>query len=224
MSLLIATHVVAGTLSFVAGLVALVAPKGGPLHRGAGRVFAVAMIVTAASGAWHALGISQAITVIAGVFTVYLVVTAYVAARVSLVGSGGFEIMSALFAAGLAAVSIRLALEAQASIDGAKDGFGPGPYFFFGGVAIVAAIGDVVTLLRRNRAAHHRIARHLWRMGFALYIAAGSLLDGPGATAFPEWLRGTSWLTAPVELIGLMVAGWWIFTLVARRFRAAEVG
>ncbi len=220
MSLLIITHVIAGTVAFLSGVIALFATKGSKLHRKAGQVFVGSMVITGGGGAVYALQIPQAITVIAGIFTVYLVVSSYATLQRTPGRVGLFEVLSALLVTGLVAASVCFGLEAQAHPSGLKDGFGAEPYFFFATVAAVALMGDLTYFVLRGRNPAHRIARHLWRMGFALYIAAGSLLDGPGTTAFPESLRGTIVLTGPVALIGITVAGWWIVALATRRFRA----
>jgi hypothetical protein len=46
-------------------------------------------------------------------------------------------------------------------------------------VMLLAAAGDVRMLLRHGLLGAHRIARHLWRMCFGLFIASGSFFLGP---------------------------------------------
>ena len=58
---------------------------------------------------------------------------------------------------------------------GLKFGYSPGPYFFLGSVAMISVTGDVRLLVRGGISATQRIARHLWRMCFALFIAASSI-------------------------------------------------
>src|SRR5258708_2995774 len=48
-----------------------------------------------------------------------------------------------------------------------------------GSVALLAAAGDVRMLVRGGVLGAKRIARHLWRMCFGLFIAAGSFFLGP---------------------------------------------
>lgn len=60
-----------------------------------------------------------------------------------------------------------------------QDGVPVGMFFFLGSVMFLAAIGDVRMLLRGGVAGTRRIARHLWRMCFGLFIAAGSFFMGP---------------------------------------------
>jgi hypothetical protein len=51
--------------------------------------------------------------------------------------------------------------------------------FFMGSVMLLAAAGDVRMLVRGGLSGTKRIARHLWRMCFGLFIAAGSFFMGP---------------------------------------------
>ena len=51
--------------------------------------------------------------------------------------------------------------------------------FFMGSVMLLAAAGDVRMLVGAGVVGAKRIARHLWRMCFGLFIAAGSFFMGP---------------------------------------------
>jgi hypothetical protein len=60
-----------------------------------------------------------------------------------------------------------------------QDGVPVGMIFFMGSVTLLAAAGDVRMLVRGGVFGTQRIARHLWRMCFGLFIAAGSFFMGP---------------------------------------------
>ena len=60
-----------------------------------------------------------------------------------------------------------------------QDGVPVGMTFFMGSVMLLAGAGDVRMLLRGGVLGAKRIARHLWRMCFGLFIAAGSFFMGP---------------------------------------------
>ena len=60
-----------------------------------------------------------------------------------------------------------------------QDGVPVGMTFFMGSVCLLAAAGDVRMLLGGGIRGAKRIARHLWRMCFGLFIAAGSFFLGP---------------------------------------------
>ena len=59
-----------------------------------------------------------------------------------------------------------------------QDGVPVGMNFFMGSVCLLAAAGDVRMLVRGGVFGAKRIARHLWRMCFGLFIAAGSFFFG----------------------------------------------
>jgi hypothetical protein len=60
-----------------------------------------------------------------------------------------------------------------------QDGVPVGMSFFMGSICLLAAVGDVRMLIRGGVLGGKRIARHLWRMCFGLFIAAGSFFMGP---------------------------------------------
>lgn len=219
MSLSVLIHSIAGTIAVLAGVAAFAAPKGGRMHRRAGRVFLVAMMVTGAGGAVLALQTPMAIAAIVGLFVCYLIATSYLTVKPWGARGRRFEIPAVGLAASLALASLAFGLEAQTSADGLKDGFGPGPYFFFAGLIAFCAALDLSVVLRSGLAGAQRIARHLWRMGFALFVAVGSLFNGPGAGAFPEAVRGSPLLQAPEPIVLAVTLGWLAYVLVAKRFR-----
>jgi hypothetical protein len=60
-----------------------------------------------------------------------------------------------------------------------QDGVPVEMIFFMGSVMLLGAAGDVRMLVRGGVVGAKRIARHLWRMCFGLFIAAGSFFLGP---------------------------------------------
>jgi hypothetical protein len=150
----------------------------------------------------------QMITFLAGVFTCYLVATAWVAIRRTERKIGLFEFASPLVALTIGVAGVIFGLEALKSASGLKDGFPAEPYFFFAAIAMLAMALDVNLLFRHGLIGRHRIARHVWRMSFALYIAMGSLFTGPGAKAFPESIRESSLLAVPENLVAVLMLFW----------------
>lgn len=73
----IITHVAAGSIGIVSGAVALFSRKGAFVHRAAGTVFFIAMLTTAAMATYLAIPIPQRGNAIGGIFTCYLVATAW---------------------------------------------------------------------------------------------------------------------------------------------------
>jgi hypothetical protein len=90
-----------------------------------------------------------------------------------------------------------------------KNGYTAGPFVFLGLVGLIAIIGDVRMLVRGGIWGVHQIARHLWRMCFALFIASASIFLAR-QRLFPHFMRasGTLYLLSFLPLV-LMI--FWLF-------------
>lgn len=180
-------HISGGALAVLAGVTALAARKGSPLHRVAGTIFFLAMVIGASSAAW--LGFNAAPRdmgdVIAGVITVYMVSTAYVAARRADNRVGIFEALACAVAAlggALGFIGTTQEVVAGTAL------FNGVPGYIFASVASLAALLDLSVILRRGLAGRQRIARHLWRMMIGFFVAAGSFFPGQ-LHLFPKFVR-----------------------------------
>ena len=72
-------------------------------------------------------------------------------------------------------------------------------------IGSLAAVGDLRLILNRGVTGATRVARHLWRMTVAFFIAANSLFLGQ-QQVFPKAVRDSGLLNAPALLIlGLLV-------------------
>jgi uncharacterized membrane protein len=205
---IVLVHIIAGLTAIVAGTVALSATKGGALHRKSGMVFVATMMVMASLGAFIAstkLHISfQKFNVMAGIFTVYLVATALLTVRPH-PGKRWMDVVALAVALGIAIFSLGLAGLGLAQ---AKSWFPTVPASIFGTVALLAAIGDVRMLKAGGLQGKHRIARHLWRMCVAMFIATGSFFMGQ-AKVFPEEIRILPLLAVPMFLVLIAMFYWW---------------
>jgi uncharacterized membrane protein len=204
-------HIIAGLIGLASGAVALYALKGGKLHRQSGMIFVYAMLFVSSSGAVMAALKPQRLSLIAGVLTFYLVMTALLTVRRRIVGSHWIDLGAMLVALAVGIASIRFGLEALSSATGKIDGMLAAPVFGLGAVALLAALLDV-RMMAWGIQRTHRIARHLWRMCFALFIAATSFFlgqtQGSPAHVFPEPLRNSVVLAIPVVLVLLLMFYW----------------
>ena len=89
----------------------------------------------------------------------------------------------------------------------------------FGIVGLLGGLLDARLLWAGGIQGAHRLARHLWRMCFAMWIATASFFLGQ-ARFFPEPIRKSGLLAIPV----LLVAGLMFYWLVARVPEAAKRG
>ena len=169
-STLLPIHVAAGGLALVLGAVALSVKKGGTVHRRSGRLFVCAMLV---------MGISAAIlgNVGGGLITVYFVGTALTTVRPVSAWTRTFNVSALMVVVGLALLTIVGGVKAFNSPGGFLNGVPFVMHFFLATVMILAAAGDVRIMRFGVPRGGPRLARHLWRMCFALFIAAGSFFS-----------------------------------------------
>jgi hypothetical protein len=83
-----------------------------------------------------------------------------------------------------------------------------GPYFVFATFAAFAAALDFVVILRGGVSGAARIARHLWRMCFALFFTAAFFFLGQQGI-MPKVMRGSPILFVPA-LLPLAVMAFWL--------------
>jgi len=119
----------------------------------------------------------------------------------------------------LSMVTITWGLEAASSPTGLKHDYPAGPYFFLGAVAVIATVGDLRMLLRKGISGTPRVARHLWRMCFALFIASASIFLAR-QHLFPDLLRKTGVLFLLSFLPLLLMIFWLVRVLFTKTFKA----
>jgi len=204
---LLPIHIIAGVMGLVSGTVALSASKGGKLHRKSGMIFVYSMLVMSSMGALMAAMKPERISIIAGMLTFYLVATALLTVRRRAEELRWMGVCAMVVALAISLLSITFGVAGLNSLTGNLDRLPPTLGFIFGGVALLAALGDARMLLSRSLPWTQRIARHLWRMCFALWIAAGSFFLGQ-SDQFPEALRIMPLLCTPVLLVMLLMIYW----------------
>jgi hypothetical protein len=216
LDLILAAHIGGGAVGMVSGAAALLAPKGGPLHRAAGNVFFVAMLVMAGIGATVAPIMGDWISTFAGFFTLYIVVTAWATVRRKDGGVGGLETGGLFVALSVVAAGLFFIWLQSRSSTGMIDGTPPQAAYIFAIIGSIAAAGDLKMILRGGICGAQRIARHLWRMCFGLFIAAGSFFLGQ-SQVFPASLRHSPILMVPpFAVLGALIF-WMLRVRLARR-------
>jgi uncharacterized membrane protein len=214
MQMLVPFHVLAGSTALISGAVAMSSAKGGPLHRKAGLVFAIAMMAMSSSGSFMASRIHEWLSVGMGALTFYLVATALLSVRRTVAESRGWHVGLLAMARAIAAYGVACALTAP-SLGGRLGGMPAGGYLFFATIAAACAALDARLLHAGGIAGKHRLARHLWRMGFAMFVATGSFFLGQ-ADELPEAIRIVPLLALPV-LATVVFTPYWLFRVLRRR-------
>lgn len=193
MTPMLGLHILSGTLGMLSGFVAVFFRKGSRGHGRAGDVFVISMLTLSSTGAYLAILKSQPGNILGGTITFYLVLTAWLTARRRSEGTNIFDWGALLVVFVIAAFEVTYGVQAAISPSGQKFGYPPGPYFFIGSVAVLATVGDIRMLVRGGISGTQRIARHLWRMCFAWFIASASIFLAR-QHVFPAFMRKTGML------------------------------
>jgi len=176
--MLLAVHIAAGGLAIILGAIALSVKKGGTIHRRIGLVFVYAMLVMGFTASILAFLRSPSDPQIrSGLLTAYFVITALTTVRPVTRATrwiNGVALTVALVLATFAAVgSVRIFNLPGRTYNGI-------PFvapLLIATVLSLAAIGDLRILRSGMPRGGARLGRHLWRMCFALFIAAGSFFS-----------------------------------------------
>jgi hypothetical protein len=226
---LLPIHIAAGGLAIILGGIALIAFKGGPLHRRSGLLFVFAMLTMGSTGS--VLAIQQSWTnanMLGGFMSAYFVLTALTAVRPASDWTRRIDRVALAIALGLAGFEIAQGINALGTPRRAINGVPFFMLFFLATVTLAAAAGDVRVMRSGPLRGAARLRRHLWRMCFALFIAAGSFFSIRARVAklLPEPLTTAPMRALPVLLIFAAMFFWlWrVRTMPAgrRSFRSAS--
>lgn len=223
MPMLLQIHIAAGGLAMALGAVALLVKKGGTLHRRSGLLFVFAMLVMGFSAS--ILGFLKSPTdgnVFSGLMTAYFVGTALTTVRPASPWTRRVNASALVVVVGLALGMVVSGVKAFNSPDVSAGGV---PFrtlgvmsFVLATVMTLAAVGDVRILRGGMPRGGPRLARHLWRMCFALFIAAGSFFSIRERVAkiLPEPFTSGPMRALPILLLfGAMF--YWLWRVRRRR-------
>jgi uncharacterized membrane protein len=210
---LLPIHIIAGVLGLVFGFVALYAAKGGRLHRKSGMLFVYALVTMALIGAFLAVLKREGSSVVGGVLTAYMVITGLVTLRPTVAGSRRLHLGFMLVALAIGLASLRFSFEILGTPTGNR--VAGSVLFIFGAVALLASASDLRIARYGDLRGASRLARHLWRMCFALLIAAFSFFVGQ-AQVIPKPIRIPVLLVIP-PLVVLMTMFYWLWRVRIRR-------
>jgi uncharacterized membrane protein len=210
-------HISAGVVVLLSGSAAMLFRKGSHRHKVAGNVYVVSMLCLATTGTYLGIVKRHVLNTVMGVLACYLVVTAWRTARRRSAESGMFAWGALMIPIAAGATLIAFSVAVTAGLV-EKHGYPVAVYLIFGCAALLLAVGDVRMLTRGSLFGTQRIARHLLRMCFSLFIAAASLFEGQ-PQVFPAVLRKTGLLLFASSM-PLMLMIFWLFRV--RMTRASE--
>ena len=207
MSPLLIFHIATACIALISGIAAMILRKGSTGHRNGGTVFVIGMVCMTVSAMLLGLLKTQTLNALMGAFTFYLVASGWVAGRRNRFLK--VRIVNAALGAvalGIGALMLKFGIEALSSPSHLKDGEDSSGYFFFGTIAIMSATLDLRLVIAgiNNR---HRIARHLWRMNFALAIGIISVTPRLNRLAGHP-IQSDALLVAPTLLVLLFMVFW----------------
>lgn len=217
-----AIHIIAGSLALFAGAIALYSRKGETVHRKFGMIFVYAILVMAALGSVMAALKPDRLSSLGGLITIYFVATSLLTVRRPVEQFRWMHTGAMLLGLSIGIAAFDFGLLASRNPRGVLDGFPAAGYYFFGGIALLAACLDIRVLIAGSIRGAHRLARHLWRMGFAMFMATGSFFLGQ-AKLFPAPVRKVSLLAIPVLLVVVTVIYWLVRVLLQGRARSRQV-
>ena len=203
---LLLLHISGAVVGILSGFLSMAFRKGSGLHRAAGDVFFVSMLLMSGAGAFIAAFLKPNIgNVLGGLLTFYLVATGWLAGRRRERRVGAYD-FAAL--AGIAAIFVTefvFGVQAAASPTHLKAGYPPTLFFVFGTISLLFGASDVRMIVRGGIEGTQRIARHLWRMCLALLMAYLSFYP-TRARLFSQAVNDSRILYLPmIFLIGSMI-------------------
>lgn len=211
-------HIAGGTIALFSGTIAAFSPKGRPLHRAAGNVFFVSMLVMGVFAIHLAIvRPGQIANVIGGLLTLYFVATAWLTVRRK-EGTIGFGEKFAL--AMILLICIPEALLCFQLLTGMVIVAVPpirGPVlianYTLAALVGIAALSDLRVVLAGGISGAARIARHLWRMCLGFAFATGSAFTN----GLPRLLPGPMHVTGIYFLPLLVPVGLLLFWMIRVR-------
>jgi uncharacterized membrane protein len=223
-------HICAGTVGLLSGTAAISFRKGSPRHVLAGKVFVASMLTMAVVAVYLAIVKHQPNNIGGGILTFYLIGTAWLTARRRDGETSRFDWVALLIPLALGILLWMNGLKVVRSGASSQGGVPVGMTFFMGSVCLLAAAGDVRMLLSRGVFGARRIARHLWRMCYGLFIAAGSFFLGPSnrplrllsAVGIGQHLSSALFSTTLYLILSILPLILLIFWLVRVRFTNAS--
>ena len=209
--LLLTLHILGGSVGLLSGAAAMIVRKGGARHRTLGNVFTLAMLTLAGSGLAMAVIKMQFGNMAGAAVTFYLIGTAWRAGSATRATSSLPDRVALGAGSLLDCLLFALAVELLRHPDFDRSASAV-MTLIFATVVLLALAGDVRMLLR-GLTLRRRIARHAWRMSFALFIATGSFFLGQ-QQVFPRALRGSPLLM----ILGLFPLPLLVYWAVRVRF------
>ncbi len=206
-------HFAVGCVAIIVGFAAFAARKGARIHRSAGAIFVVTMLLLTMSGLWLSFARDILFTVFLSTIAFHAVFTGWATAakksRVGMMANKASPLVSAAITIG----AVFGGAKAAAAPGGMMNGLPPAAFYVIAMTAFLIFVFDLTFNLAGAPSEQRRITRHVWRMGFSFFLATGIFFFGNNHV-LPEILRTPVFLSAPV----IAVIVWTVYYAVRTRF------
>ncbi|MCG6202183.1 hypothetical protein [Psychromonas antarctica] len=195
---------------------ALLLRKGSFLHKVAGRLFMISIILMVpiiSAETWLSPCSISPLGILFVFFITYLVTSAWSTIYHPEGKLVTLDKIAPLVALGIFIAGLILGFDATSNPSETESSHIKEAYFFFSAIAFIAMLLDANNLKKVGVRGNHRVVRHVWRMCCAMFFAVSTLFTGPGSIVFPESLRGNPLLSIP-ELLVVLLAAYWIYRLI----------
>ena len=206
-------HFLAGGITLVAGGTALFSTKGSKLHRFFGRVFVCFMLALTTSGLLLSVQRDILFTVFLGLLTLYCFLSGWASVSRWYVAKWVCK-LSPVMALTLCVGATMGGVKAAHSATGTLNDLPAGAFYFIAAVSFLCAVLDLSYWRKPTLSRKQQLIRHVWRMGFALFLSASIFFLGNNHV-IPEALRTPLILSMPVLLV-VVVTSIYIILLALR--------
>ena len=213
--LVLLAHFAAGLIGIVTGGLALSVAKGGKLHKQVGILFTWSMGLSGVMASVIAAYGNKPSMVIGGAMVVYFILTATTTVKPLPGFQRSADMILMVLVLLVGGLTLWDATNVWAMPGHARNGVPAGMMFFLGTVYLFAGVGDLRMVLARGTTGPRRLARHLWRMCFALFIATGSFFLGQ-MKFIPEPVRILP-LLMTLGVGPLLVLLYWFWRILVRK-------
>ena len=206
-------HFGTALVALAAGAIALSVAKGGRLHKQSGMVFTVAMIIAGLFAS--IISAYEGKSIFGGLFVIYLLFTALTTVKSVSWSGRRLDVVLMAFAFFFSAATYVEGFNIWQLPGHARAGVPAAMMFFLATISLLAGIGDFRMLREGALRGTRRLARHLWRMCFGLFIATGSFFFGQ-AKFIPKPIR-IGPLLAALGVAPLVILLYWMWRVRLRR-------
>lgn len=197
-------HFFAGSVTLLAGFSALLLSKGTRFHKLSGRIFVWFMLALTLSGLYLSVERQILFTVFLALLTLYSFLTGWA----TMASNRTAMLISKYSPVGAFCIAFGAtlgAIKAASSVDGSLNDLPYGAFLFIAGVALCCFILDLKHRRGRLVSRRSRLSRHIWRMGFSLFLSTAIFFFGNNHV-LPESWRTPLVLSAPVVLVMAVTA------------------